>query len=362
MRIVRHTMSHAGERLDKLSFDTGHHPHSVFHPDCDGVSCALMNDWNAAWTAHLSGLPVEWLHLSNHSDVVLKFRLQPVSYACSVLFDSRIEDFSGHSVLFVQDLTRPEEENDQTATSVHVKNAQIYERRRKSDGDPDLVASLDERLRLVTRRLLESRDAIRKRLAADLHDSLGQTLSLLRLEIESVIAKPQIEDHILFLEHTLERVTRAQQELRHLTGKLHGELDSSSGLRDSLLALAADFRGAKPDIELSVDLDGVCREIPAELGVTIYRIAQESLNNVIRHSRARTALLSLRSDDSGVQLLIQDDGIGMADCCIPRRGLGMITMRERAENQGGTYETDCPTGQGCTIRANWPREVVVSLR
>ncbi len=360
-RIVRHSDKYAGELLSSLAFTPGHGVHEIFHPDCTDSSCEFLNRWQSAWNAHSSGLPVEWLFLSEVSRAVVKLRLQPVSYACHILFQGDIDEYAAHSVLFVQDLSRPSSNEDASAKDIHVKNAVLYERRRSSDADPDLVASLDERLREQTRKLLEVDSVNRRQLAQDLHDSLGQTLSLLRIEVESAAAQQTGGACDGQLARAIEQVKHAQQELRDITNGLHAEQSQHVALHDSLQTLVTDFRNAKPDINLAAAFDLDDADIPGELAVTIYRIAQEALNNVARHSKATRASISLLHNSEGVSLTVSDNGCGLAGGGTHRNGLGLITMRERAERLGGTYETDCPANTGCTIRIRWPAAVVAAL-
>jgi signal transduction histidine kinase len=99
-----------------------------------------------------------------------------------------------------------------------------------------------------------------------------------------------------------------------------------------------------------------------DLGVAIYRIVQESLNNVARHSGASEASLTLESNNSGVHLTVSDNGVGLPSADAIRPGLGLVTMRERTERLGGHYEISCPEDGGFKVRVRWPREIVVSLR
>lgn len=359
---VRHSANHADELLQELSFCKGQDVHSTIHPDCDNRTCEFVANWNKAWELHRLGTPVEWLHLSATSNTVLKLRLQPVSYACSTIFDRQIESFDDCSVLFIQNLTQSGVSETRNASDIHVKNASIYEKRRSTDTDPDLVASIDDRLRTVTQRLVDAHGAACRRLAEDLHDGLGQTLCMVRLDIESAAAKlgPSQESDALNL--ATKHVRRAQQELREITQGLHSKDADVSGLIDSLQALAADFRATKPDIRLTVNLQGFRRDVPAELGVAIYRIAQESLNNIARHSNASEASLTLESKMNGVHLTVSDNGVGLPSADSIRPGLGLVTMRERTERLGGNYEISCPGNGGFTVDVRWPREIVVSLR
>jgi signal transduction histidine kinase len=294
--------------------------------------------------------------------MVLKLRLQQVSYACSTIFDNQIANFDACSVLFVQNLTQADESETATANDVHVKNASIYEKRRSTDTDPDLVASIDDRLRTVTRRLVESHSAACRRLAEDLHDGLGQTLCMVRLDVESAAAKQDANKGSDTLNLAAKHVRRAQQELREITKGLYSKDTDVSGLVDSLQALAADFRVTKPDIRLTLNMRGFRRDVPVDLGVAIYRIVQESLNNVARHSSASEASLTLESNKNGVHLTVSDNGVGLPSADAIRPGLGLVTMRERTERLGGHYEVSCPANGGLTVDVRWPREIVVSLR
>ena len=361
-RIVRRSDRHAGERLNNIPLHEGVDVHRAFHPKCAAEDCDFLEDWRRAWMGHRSGLPVEWLYLADDSDFVAKLRLQPVSYMCGVLFAGSIDDFAAHSVLYVQDLSKPNRGEEESAADAHLRNAYLYERRRTTDGDPNLVASLDERLRRVTRRLINAQDLVRKQLAAELHDSLGQTLSLLRLEIESIAARQESDQGSGPLARTVDYVRRAQRELRQITNELHTGTASASGLTESLESLVSDFRNARPEIDLVANVPHFEPNAPEDLAVTIYRIVQEAFNNIIQHSQATAAALTLATENDGVQLEIRDNGKGLPDTPAERRGLGLITMRERAETVGGKYDISGAPNEGCTVRVTWSPDVIASLR
>jgi len=216
----------------------------------------------------------------------------------------------------------------------------------------------------VTGRLLLSREAERKRVAAELHDGLGQSLSLLRFEIEGSLerAKPHsIPNEIEALGRSVNHIRRAIDELRCITRHLRPAVIDDMGLSGSLEVLCSDFEIVRPNIGITLVITGNPRRIPDELAVTIYRITQEALNNVAQHSAADSVSVNVNADNSGVSLEVMDDGIGLADSKPARRGLGLITIRERTETLGGTYKLDCRTGEGCKIIVKWPAEAVDSL-
>jgi signal transduction histidine kinase len=366
-RIIRCSDKFAGERLGQFEFRESLTAHEVMHPGCDRNDCKFLLDWRRAWIAHRSGLPVEWFSMGRNADMSLKLRLQPVDYACGVLFGDALSDYDDCSVLFVQDLgaSRCNASSERGTEGIEIRRASLYPLRRASDPDPSLVAALDDRLRTLTGRLLLSREAERKRIAAELHDGLGQSLSLLRFEIEGSLerAKPHSIPHELeALKRSANHIRRAIDELRCITRHLRPTVIDDMGLSGSLEELCSDFELVRPNIGITCDVSGDPRHIPDELAVTIYRIAQEALNNVAQHSGANSVSMRVQADNSGVSLEVIDDGVGIPDGKPARRGLGLVTIRERTETLGGTYKLDCCEGEGCKILVTWPAGALASLR
>lgn len=362
-RIVQVSKKFPGERLSRFQFARDLTLHDVLRAGCDGSMCQFTENWANAWTAHNSGLPVEWYFVSPAMDLALRLRLQLVSYACAIIFGSSVRRYDDHSVLFVQDLTADNYsdhavDDDDSHADVHVKHSSIYRLRRGTDPNPDLVASMDDRLRTMTSQLLVSQEAERKRIASELHDSLGQSLSLMQLEIETCLEEARAHDGAVdlpALERTLEHTRGALEELRNITHDLRPAIINDIGLRGSLDILCRDFQATQPEVSLQMDLTGCVASVPADIAVAAYRIAQEALSNTARHAAATSILVSFAADEKTYRLVISDDGCGLSRGRMPARGLGLITMRERAETLGGTFETDCRVGKGCTIRVTWPR-------
>lgn len=355
-----------GERLGEFPFREGATIHDVLHPGCRGDDCDLASNWMRAWRLQEKGIPIEWLFHSGKVDALLRFRLQPVGYACGTLFSDSLCAYEKHSVLFIQDMsaavtqlveqTRCDDERPDVATT--------YRLRRSTDPEPSLVASLDNRLRTVTSRLLVSHEAERKRMARELHDSLGQSLSLLRLDIESCISRAgdkRDSADSQSLQRLLDLTTQALSELREITQNLRPTVINDHGLFGALEVLCNDFRAICPEVDLTLDLSGCPNNVPDELSITVYRIVQEGLNNIARHANASAALLQCRSNSDGVELTISDDGVGIPAGGTERHGLGLITMRERTEILGGAYSIRSNPGEGCTVTLHWPKAALDSM-
>lgn len=356
--------SYSGKRLSNFDFAKGLDIHEVLHPGCADRECEFLAKWRQAWSAHNAGFPIEWPFAAHETETILKFRLQKVSYACGVLFGHSVDTFGDCSVLFVQDMSEPLSCSS-AADESRRKLATVYQLRRSTDLHPDLFASLDKRLHLMTSRLLLSHEAERKRIAAELHDGLGQTLSMLRYEIESRVAEARKQGNDAS-KQALERVCglsiHALRELREITANLRPAIISDLGLLGAIKVLCGDLHAIGTEVELLLDSSDVDHCVPEELSVTVYRIAQEALNNVARHSDASLVSVTFKSNRDGVQLVIRDNGKGLPGDESLRRGFGMMTMRERTVVLGGNFSLESQPGLGCTVMAAWPAKVVESLR
>ena len=365
-RIVRWTGPHPGPRLGELPLRAGMTIHDALHPGCGHHACRLATAFSEAWETHRSGLPVEWLFSSARLDGVLKLRLQSVAYVCGALFGKVVSCYESHSILFMHDITvgyraavrdenpswRPVRQGQTTAPLVQ---------RFLPTGSPVLEPAPDGRLTGLTAQLLVAQEAEQKRLAAELHDGLGQSLSLLRFEIESCMeGRSNPAQATATLARAADYVRRSQEELRRITSNLGPVTLKKHGLNGSLELLCRELRSACPDLEVRCFLDGHERRVPDQLAVAIYRIAQEALHNVASHARATRVRLRFRTLDDAVELRIVDDGIGLPLNGNRREGLGLTTMRERAESLGGRFSLVSAPGKGCQIRVRWRPDTVAS--
>ena len=213
------------------------------------------------------------------------------------------------------------------------------------------------RVRELLRRVIDTQEIERRRIARDLHDNLGQRLTALRLKLEALMGKCAGRPGLC------EEVGRAQEMLRQLDSEVDfiaWEL-RPAGLDEVGLAAAlenfvrewSEHYGLKADYQ-STGLGG--SRLAPEVEVNLYRIMQEALNNVYKHAAAsRVGVLVERRDDQLV-LIVEDDGRGITqDGAADRdRGMGLLSMRERAAQVGGTLEIESAPGAGTTVYARVP--------
>jgi signal transduction histidine kinase len=200
----------------------------------------------------------------------------------------------------------------------------------------------------------------RSRLARDLHDAVTQTLFSASLLAEAVPATWDIDpEEGRSLVEELRRLTRgALAEMRTLLLELRPAALDETRLVDLVNQLAEAATG-RMGVAIAVDIEGECAP-PPDVHEALYRIAQEALNNVVKHARATHVEVSLRCFDPGagdrgasVHLSVVDNGRGFDPSHVAADRLGLGIMRERAEAIGATLEIETEAGQGTRISVIW---------
>jgi signal transduction histidine kinase len=195
----------------------------------------------------------------------------------------------------------------------------------------------------------------RSRLARDLHDAVSQTLFSASVVAETL---PRLWDRDPAAVRDglgqLQSLTRgALAEMRSLLLELRPETLTKSDL-DGLLHQLADAVVSRTGARVSVEVVGALT-LPPDVKIAFYRIAQEALNNVVKHARATEIGITLHAQPNEVELAIRDNGRGFdGEGVVPGR-LGMSILHERAESVGAVLEVVSQSGQGALVRAKWPR-------
>jgi len=226
------------------------------------------------------------------------------------------------------------------------------------------IAADKEMLREMHRQVVESREEERKRLSWELHDELVQSLLGLKMQVASCAGR--IEDPVVKgqLTKIVERVQGIVDDMRCICADLRPPLLDERGLAAAIrshIKNTFEGRGGVP-VTMVLPADEEIPELPEEMGICLYRVVQEALQNVHKHARAREAWVELVIEASGsrhLELVVGDDGRGFA---IPERlrGLtegrhfGLVSMRERVEAIGGQLAIHSQPGQGTTVQVTVP--------
>ena len=214
------------------------------------------------------------------------------------------------------------------------------------------------RLQRLSRRAMEVLESERRYLARELHDEIGQVLTAVKINLESVTRqvtdpalKERLSDSIEIATTALNQVRQLSLDLRPaqlddlgLIAALRGHLDRQA----SVGQLTARFSAPEQPVRLKPEVETAC-----------FRVAQEALTNVLRHGRARNVWLDLSVEDGVVNLSVRDDGVGFelhgtGDRAVASESLGLLSMQERIGLVGGKLSVESSPGRGTAIRATIP--------
>jgi general secretion pathway protein G len=319
----------------------GRNLHSLLHPQCAGADCALGERLATAWfeLAELGGTDFEV------QDPLLGRMLQVTL---------RTMDPSGLAVIVLSDITTLHK----IQTDLETMNEQLETRIEARTSE--LNASRDE-LSLLSAQLMTAQENDRKRIAQELHDSIGQSLSAIKYSLER--AEEMIHNDGAakvgdLLAMTIRRVQHTLDSIRSIAMNLRPSLLDDLGVVSAVRWFCREFNEVYPQIRVLTDIAVTDGAVPESLATTIFRTVQELLNNVARHARARNAFVSMRTDEARLVLEISDDGVGFeAEHPLNASlasGHGLSGLRERAATSGGTFSLQSRRGCGTVVRVGWP--------
>jgi PAS domain S-box-containing protein len=234
----------------------------------------------------------------------------------------------------------------------------ITERKRAEEA----LKESETRLRALSSQLLTAQEIERKRIAMELHDGIGQILTAIKFKVESILqerGKGKVRAKEKSLEAIIPMVKESVEEVRRMQMDLRPSTLDDLGILATLGWLCREYQKFYSHIRIQKEIGLQESEVSTPLRTVIYRVTQEAMNNIAKHSKADLIHLSLGRRDDRIELLIKDNGIGfdLEEIFSPERsqgGLGLSSMKERAELSGGTFTIESTQGKGTTIRASWP--------
>ena len=221
----------------------------------------------------------------------------------------------------------------------------------------------EEEHRMLSGKLLSAEENERKKIARDVHDSIGQALSAIKYGLENSIRqlRGQIAGADLKTFEAIVPLTQKSiEEVRRIAMDLRPSILDDLGILATINWFCREFETIYSGIAIHKEIAVREDAIPAPLKTVIYRILQEALNNAAKHSQADHVRISLKEIDRRIELLITDNGRGFdveeALALKPTGlGFGLASMKKRAEHSGGMFWLDAETDRGTQIRISWPR-------
>jgi len=220
----------------------------------------------------------------------------------------------------------------------------------------------EEQLRHLYSQLLAAQENERKRVAQELHDGLQQFLTGIKFKVEGFIQemrKSKVKTPTKPLEAVIPIIQESVREIRRIQMNLRPAILDDLGILATISWFSREYETTYPSIHVEKQINIQEDEIPEPLKMVIYRILQEGLTNVAKHSGASLVILSFRKTNGRIELSIQDNGRGFdlqeaLSVESPGREWGLASMRERAEHSGGSFGIESAKGKGTFLRAIWP--------
>ncbi len=219
----------------------------------------------------------------------------------------------------------------------------------------------------LSRQLINTAESERKLLAQNLHDGFGQVLTSMQFGVASFKSSCVLDDDgrklCMAQSDKLSRQISALGDfVRDVSTSLHPHMLDELGLKTTLKYHLDEFRRQYEEIKVASDFSDITSRFPSAIELVIFRVCQESLNNIVKHAKANNVVLNLKLIDGILDLTIKDDGEGfdmeeLKAMGSKRSGIGLLGMRERVAAIGGRLFLDSTPGKGTTIQAKIPLEL-----
>ncbi|RZK15497.1 MAG: PAS domain-containing sensor histidine kinase, partial [Flavobacterium sp.] len=219
----------------------------------------------------------------------------------------------------------------------------------------------NDRERLLEQRILQLtinvQEKERSRIAYDLHDSLGQMLFAIQLQLGGIsIANPDKLDHnTLLFEQSKQLLSESINECRRISHNLIPTVLKDFGLEEAIKEICMQFSGR---IEFKCELKGTKYDIPKHLKTTIYRIVQELATNIVKHSSATNALIRLKVSNPDIELQIEDNGKGLQYSEYKEDGIGIRSIKTKLHLLQGKLKIQSAPGDGTKVYITIPNKDV----
>lgn len=212
-----------------------------------------------------------------------------------------------------------------------------------------------EVLQNLTARLISVQEGERSRVARELHDDLSQSLALLSIQLSGL--RKDVEDPVdskMKIDRLISQIQKLSSDIHRISHELHPAKLEQLGLESALRGFCHEVAGAH-EIEVEFNAEGISRALPDNVSLCLYRVAQESLQNVVKHSKARSVCVNVVEENGAISLAVTDNGVGFdTQVKTAKESLGLISMNERLRAVGGTIEIHSGPGFGTEIVVHVP--------
>jgi PAS domain S-box-containing protein len=216
-------------------------------------------------------------------------------------------------------------------------------------------------LRSLSAKLVDAQESERKRVARELHDSVGASLSALKFAVEQQFdyRARGLKDSCPSPDKIVESIQQIIEDVRRISHNLHPSILDDLGLKTAVRSFCRQSQKSYPELRIDTEIDLNPEGLSERLELVIYRVVQECVTNAARHGAATQIGLRLEEKDDEISLSIEDDGCGFDVDAVCGEdgscsGMGLENIRERTEIFGGRFWIDSTVGAGTLVRCRWP--------
>jgi PAS domain S-box-containing protein len=310
--------------------------------------------------------PPEWLPADEHNLKQLRERGVCDTYEKEyvrrdgsrvpvLITDAMMPGDSGDILAFVLDVT------DRKRAEKALKQRTL-ELQQLTDTLEERVKERTAELASLSSELLVAQEKERRRISYDLHDNVWQTLEIIKSQVEHLFSMEGEADWAGFhrkAKQLIPVIRDTVARVRSMQGDLWPSVLDDIGILATLDWYCREFGINHPGLGIERNVGLLEEEVPASTKIVIYRVMQEALSNVAKHSQASRVSLSLVKSDHRLEFIIRDNGIGFdpQEAIVKRNpwgGLGLLSMKERTELSGGLFGVESAKGKGTVVRVSWP--------
>lgn len=225
-------------------------------------------------------------------------------------------------------------------------------------------------LECLSKKLISVQELERRRIASDLHDGIGQILAGIKMSIEASIKETseQREEQNVPLMSIIDKVQSSMDEVRRIAMGLRPATLDSLGIVATFRWFCREFQQDIPEMKIAMHIGVDEHQVPDALKTDLFRILQEAMHNISKHAKACSTEIRLEIMGQELGLKIADNGKGFSEIRVHKDGggMGLVSIRERVERWGGTFQIESKPGAGTTLECIWPlndgnRQVDISI-
>ena len=234
-------------------------------------------------------------------------------------------------------------------------NIRDITKRRRAE---EKLKEYSRKFQVLSRRLVEAQETERRNIARELHDEIGQALTVIQLNLQAMLQSPGKRTLLSRMKESLEVVDRVLEQVHDISLNLRPLILDDLGLEPALRWFTAR-QAALVGLQIRFHADPMEQRLNPVIETECFRVAQEALTNVVRHAKAKTVSVELRRDAGQIHLRVHDDGIGfdvgaVGEKAVLGASLGLLSMEERAALAGGGLEFKSAPKQGTEVHAWFP--------